>query len=357
MFLVSHGLGIIRQTCTRAIWLEAREDRHRRRAPTPSSRLTKTDTTPSGRPSDWPYCESPELTPCPSRTEFLRNRVHSGGLRATGCRRAQTESGTGAAVRRAHRRRGPQAWTIRLLSPWSRPRRLETVPRGRANHHDRHVVRLRARRFGVQHDDRGTDPAVLRLRGHRRVDRWPDDPGRASHPTGSRLLPGRRHLPLDLPQVRTASSAARPRVAGRGRTGDPGRARSAAGGWQTYLLWRHATPLHATDPLFHKDISFFVEVVSVPPAGGVAALAGRHVRPVDRRDRRLLVRGVAAAAGTPEGHQAVDPADVGAAGRIPGAQGRATTGCPATRSPPRTRGPVTGAGTRTSTRRCRASTS
>ena len=36
--------------------------------------------------------------------------------------------------------------------------------------------------------------------------------------------------------------------------------RSAAAGWQTYLMWRHATPWHATDPLFHKDISFFVEV-------------------------------------------------------------------------------------------------
>lgn len=34
----------------------------------------------------------------------------------------------------------------------------------------------------------------------------------------------------------------------------------ASSGWQTYLLWRHATPWHATDPLFHKDISFFVEV-------------------------------------------------------------------------------------------------
>ena len=36
--------------------------------------------------------------------------------------------------------------------------------------------------------------------------------------------------------------------------------RRAAAGWQTYLLWRHATPWHATDPLFHKDISFFVEI-------------------------------------------------------------------------------------------------
>ncbi len=36
--------------------------------------------------------------------------------------------------------------------------------------------------------------------------------------------------------------------------------RRAAAGWQTYLLWRHATPWHTTDPLFHKDISFFVEV-------------------------------------------------------------------------------------------------
>ncbi|HEU5008005.1 MAG TPA: UPF0182 family protein, partial [Jatrophihabitantaceae bacterium] len=36
--------------------------------------------------------------------------------------------------------------------------------------------------------------------------------------------------------------------------------RRASGAWKTYLLWRHATPWHATDPLFHKDISFFVEV-------------------------------------------------------------------------------------------------
>ncbi|HEY7009872.1 MAG TPA: UPF0182 family protein, partial [Jatrophihabitantaceae bacterium] len=35
---------------------------------------------------------------------------------------------------------------------------------------------------------------------------------------------------------------------------------SAAGGWQTYLMWRHAAPWHSTDPLFHKDISFFVDV-------------------------------------------------------------------------------------------------
>jgi uncharacterized membrane protein (UPF0182 family) len=34
----------------------------------------------------------------------------------------------------------------------------------------------------------------------------------------------------------------------------------AAAGWQTYLLWSHAAPWHVTDPLFHKDISFFVEV-------------------------------------------------------------------------------------------------
>ena len=36
--------------------------------------------------------------------------------------------------------------------------------------------------------------------------------------------------------------------------------RQAAGGWQTYLLWRHATPFHRSDPLFHKDVSFYVEV-------------------------------------------------------------------------------------------------
>ena len=34
----------------------------------------------------------------------------------------------------------------------------------------------------------------------------------------------------------------------------------AASGWQTYLLWRHAVPWHTSDPLFHKDISFFIEV-------------------------------------------------------------------------------------------------
>lgn len=34
----------------------------------------------------------------------------------------------------------------------------------------------------------------------------------------------------------------------------------AASGWQTYLLWRHAVPWHVSDPLFHKDVSFFVEV-------------------------------------------------------------------------------------------------
>ena len=34
----------------------------------------------------------------------------------------------------------------------------------------------------------------------------------------------------------------------------------AAAGWQTYLMWRHATPWHTSDPLFHKDISFFIEV-------------------------------------------------------------------------------------------------
>ncbi|MEO9140312.1 MAG: UPF0182 family protein [Jatrophihabitans sp.] len=36
--------------------------------------------------------------------------------------------------------------------------------------------------------------------------------------------------------------------------------RSAASGWQTYLMWRHATPWHVTDPLFHLDLSFFVEI-------------------------------------------------------------------------------------------------
>lgn len=34
----------------------------------------------------------------------------------------------------------------------------------------------------------------------------------------------------------------------------------AAAQWQTYLLWSHAQPWHSTDPLFHKDLSFFIEV-------------------------------------------------------------------------------------------------
>ncbi|WP_310961447.1 UPF0182 family protein [Nocardioides terrisoli] len=34
----------------------------------------------------------------------------------------------------------------------------------------------------------------------------------------------------------------------------------AARQWQTYLLWRHASSWHATDPQFHKDLSFFIEV-------------------------------------------------------------------------------------------------
>jgi len=36
--------------------------------------------------------------------------------------------------------------------------------------------------------------------------------------------------------------------------------RRAASQWQTYLLWSHAQPWHRSDPVFHKDISFYVEV-------------------------------------------------------------------------------------------------
>jgi len=36
--------------------------------------------------------------------------------------------------------------------------------------------------------------------------------------------------------------------------------RSAAAGWQTYLLWDNAVPFHRTDPVFHHDVSFYVEV-------------------------------------------------------------------------------------------------
>ena len=72
----------------------------------------------------------------------------------------------------------------------------------------------------------------------------------------------------------------------------------AASGWQTYLLWRHAVPWHASDPLFHKDISFFVEVY--PFHVLVAALLSQAVTygSVDRRDHRLLVRRLAARRGS-----------------------------------------------------------
>jgi uncharacterized membrane protein (UPF0182 family) len=36
--------------------------------------------------------------------------------------------------------------------------------------------------------------------------------------------------------------------------------RQAAAGWQTYLLWAHARPFHSVDPVFHKDVSFFVDI-------------------------------------------------------------------------------------------------
>ena len=36
--------------------------------------------------------------------------------------------------------------------------------------------------------------------------------------------------------------------------------KAAASYWQTYLLWRHAVPWHQADPLFGKDISYFVDV-------------------------------------------------------------------------------------------------
>jgi uncharacterized membrane protein (UPF0182 family) len=35
----------------------------------------------------------------------------------------------------------------------------------------------------------------------------------------------------------------------------------AAHRWQTYVLWRHAQPWHRTDPQFHRDISYYVEVL------------------------------------------------------------------------------------------------
>jgi uncharacterized protein len=34
----------------------------------------------------------------------------------------------------------------------------------------------------------------------------------------------------------------------------------AAGSWQTWMLWRNAVPWHQTDPQFHRDISYFVDV-------------------------------------------------------------------------------------------------
>ena len=34
----------------------------------------------------------------------------------------------------------------------------------------------------------------------------------------------------------------------------------AVGAWQAYLMWRHVTPTHTTDPVFHKDAAFFLDV-------------------------------------------------------------------------------------------------
>ena len=36
--------------------------------------------------------------------------------------------------------------------------------------------------------------------------------------------------------------------------------RRAAAGWQSFLLWRHAQPWGTTDPQFHRDISYFVDI-------------------------------------------------------------------------------------------------
>ena len=60
----------------------------------------------------------------------------------------------------------------------------------------------------------------------------------------------RRHEPLLWRLVLLVAVAAPAIVSGR----------RASSHWQTYLLWRHAAPWHTSDPLFHKDISFFVEV-------------------------------------------------------------------------------------------------
>ena len=175
----------------------------------------------------------------------------------------------------------------------------------------------------------------------------------APHPPAVPVARGRHH-PVDVPALRTAGR----RRSSCSRSCIPAIlvGQRAAGGWQTYLLWRHATPFHATDPMFHKDDSFFVEVY--PFHQLVSACCCR------RSPTRLWI---AVVGGTATAH-----------GGCGAGAGRSRAGSPllvsalaagylvlqggqllalALRADHLARGPVTGRPTPTCTRRCRARTS
>ena len=107
--------------------------------------------------------------------------------------------------------------------------------------------------------------------------------------------------------------------------------RSAAAGWQTYLLWRHAVPFHTTDPVFHKDVAFFVDVypfhVMVVALLAKAVTYGLYLAVIGgywygawrlRKGSQKITRGLTVLA-------------LGAAGRRTWSCRPATTGCRATR--------------------------
>ena len=251
---------------------------------------------------------SPSRAPSkPATAGAFAKLVTAGGLRCKRATRTRRPQALGHPPARRGRRRGRRCGCCSVVAV-----RIATT--------DMWFDSVHARR-GVPDDARGADPAVLRLRA--------SSPGSSSGLTILAVrrirspldaLAGRRHVPLDVPQVRTAvvaSSSCSWSWSSRRSWSGGGRPR----GWQTYLLWRHATPWHATDPLFHKDISFFVEVypfhLMVVTLLSQALTYGLWIAVIGG----YWYGALAAAAGAPEGHQRIHQADVAAVGRIPGAQG------------------------------------
>ena len=133
VFLVSHGLGIIRETCTRAIWLEdgkivARRRRQRRR------RRLRGPTRPA----------APAQRPAPHEQSGVDARVlpEPSSVQAGDRRRLRASwRPAGASLERRDRRGGARSkrWAVRAARASSRRpgRAVAAVPRGRADRHDR----------------------------------------------------------------------------------------------------------------------------------------------------------------------------------------------------------------------------